>query len=220
MRENVARKVNLDRQAVLEAALQLVDQDGLDALTMRRLAERLGVAPMALYNHVEGKDDLRDGIVGLVWEQVELPPEGTSWEEVAEAIAQTVRQIAHRHPNVFPLQIGRQVLPPNTLRFLDRLLDALRSGGFNRETAGLATRAIVSYAIGYALAEVSGFLLGVESGDEDDIDHLLRLARAVPRAELPHFLEVAETIAECDEDRQFQFGLELLVEGLAAQLPG
>jgi TetR/AcrR family tetracycline transcriptional repressor len=101
----------LSRERILAGALELVDQDGLEALTMRRLADALKVDPMSLYNHVESKDDLLDGLTETLWSEVRLPDRTTGWKPTLREFATSVRGLARAYPLAYPLLIGRGILP-------------------------------------------------------------------------------------------------------------
>ena len=119
----------LDRDAVLRAGLALADEAGLAAVTLRRLADRLGVTPMALYRHVAGKDDLLDGMADLLYAELDVPePTGDWWEELA-ALARSTRRVLLAHPAAAPL-FSRPLSGPNSLRLGDALLGTLQRAGF------------------------------------------------------------------------------------------
>lgn len=143
---------------MLEAALELVDKEGVPRLTMRRLGETLGVEAMSLYNHVDGKDEILDGIVGLLWEEVELSigDDGRTWQELVRAFAHTIRAVAHQHPQAYPLVFARGQLPDQVIRLGAKLQGALSDAGFG-ELAPYATVALASHATSQAMAEVSWY---------------------------------------------------------------
>jgi AcrR family transcriptional regulator len=119
----------LDRDAVLQAGLALADEAGLAAVTLRRLADRLAVTPMALYRHVAGKDDLLDGMADLLYAELDVPePTGGWWEELA-ALARSTRRVLLAHPSAAPL-FSRPLAGPSSLRLGDALLETLQRAGF------------------------------------------------------------------------------------------
>jgi AcrR family transcriptional regulator len=119
----------LDRDAVLEGGLALADEAGLAAVTLRRLADRLGVTPMALYRHVAGKDDLLDGMADLLYAELDVPePTGDWWVELA-ALARSTRRVLLAHPSAAPL-FSRPLAGPSSLRLGDALLGTLQRAGF------------------------------------------------------------------------------------------
>lgn len=124
----------LDREAVLDAGIEIADEDGLEAVTLRRIAERLSVTPMALYRHVEAKDDLLDGMADLLYAELDLPEPGGDWWEGLAAIARSTRRVLLAHPWAVPL-FGRPLAGRHTLALDRALADALRGAGFSRQDA-------------------------------------------------------------------------------------
>src|SRR3712207_2628049 len=154
----------LDRRRVLAAAIEFIDEHGLDALTMRRMGAHLGVEGMALYRHVTGREDLLDGVVDLVVDELYGDPEvylapKHGWQDYLQRLAHGVRRIALAHPAVFPLIATRPpaapwVRPPlRSLRWLESFLDALTSHGFSDGAAVAAYRAYTSFLLGHLLLE-------------------------------------------------------------------
>ena len=183
----------LTRRRILEAALQLVDREGVAALSMRRLGRELGVEAMSLYHHVPHKEALLDGIVELLVAEVHIPPPGAGpWEALQRAIARSYRRMAHAHPRAFPLVATRPLTTPGALGRRDAVLAIFRAAGFDRETAYRGFRTLASYASGYAL---------------DEITRQARVAAASPPAPVAH-----------DGDAEFEFGLDLIFAGLRALL--
>ena len=120
----------LDREAVLRAGLALADESGLETVTLRRLAERLRVTPMALYRHVDGKGDLLDGMADLLYAELDVPePSGDWWDELA-ALARSTRRVLLRHPSAAPHLFSRPLAGPHSLRLGEALLGTLERAGF------------------------------------------------------------------------------------------
>jgi AcrR family transcriptional regulator len=213
----------LSRRRILEAALAIADREGVDALTMRRLGSDLGVDPMSIYNYLEGKDALLDGLVELLWEEV-AHPAGSDWSEQLRAFAQSLRKVFHRHPQTAPLLLGRNVLPLPALHLFHQHLGGLEAAGFDVPRASEAIRTLVSYGIGYGLAELT--CLGVPGTRErkkrpSERELLLSLGQALPPGTPPHLADAAVAVyAECDADLCFESGLQLILEGLKATVPG
>lgn len=198
----VAGRQPLSRRRVLEEAVRFTDREGLEALTMRRLGSELGVEAMSLYNHIPNKSALLDGLVEVLLGELEVPPETHDWEERIKEGYRAFRRLAHEHPNVFPLLVNR---PPDTMDgawLVEELLQTLRRAGFERESALHAFRALSSYAFGYAMAEIRGFTLEPNG------------ARSLSPAEFPNLCELAPYLEEVDHDREFEYGLELIIAGL------
>lgn len=208
-----ARRGELSRPRILSAALQLVDQDGLEALTMRRLAEALGVDPMAIYNHVDGKDALLDGVAEALWNDVQAPADGVDWGEALRALAVSLRSLARAHPHAYHLLLGRGIFPEPALTAFDATLGALERAGLGRNQAAEMLRTLVAYAVGFALIELSA---APSAGT--DLEQVVSVTRALPRDAPIHIVEVAMLMCDCDMDYQFGLGLDLILAGLEARL--
>jgi AcrR family transcriptional regulator len=124
----------LDRESVLDAGIETADEDGLDAVTLRRVAERLSVTPMALYRHVASKDDLLDGMADLLYAELDLPEPGGDWWEGLAAIARSTRRVLFAHPWAVPL-FSRPLAGPHSLALERALESALRTAGFSKQEA-------------------------------------------------------------------------------------
>src|SRR5919106_728880 len=206
----VVKRRPLSRRRILEAAVRLVDREGLDALSMRKLGAELGVEAMSLYNHVPNKDALLDGMVEVLLGELEVPPENRGWEERIREGYRAFRRLAHEHPNVFPLLVNR---PPETMDgvwLVEEFLRTLEEAGFGKETALHAFRTLSSYTFGYAMAEIRGFAL------EPDGSRLG--ARALSPEEFPNLSELVPQLERVDHDAEFEFGLDLLLSGLRDRL--
>ena len=208
----------LTRERVLTAALRLVDEEGLDALTMRALGARLGVEGMAVYNHVPGKRALHEGIAELLWAEFERSVEpDPDWKRSIRAFADGVRQLARRHPNAFPLLFATRVSPAPGLRAFRAQLETLRGAGLDEARAADILRAACGYASGYAMIELSSLSVSRATGDDgqgSDFDSLWALARSLPPDLPPDLAGVARTVCLCDTERQFEVGLDALLAGL------
>src|SRR5713101_10104002 len=119
----------LTRERILQAGLRLIDQQGLESFTMRKLAQELGVDPMSLYRHFENKDALLDGVAEVLWGEVELPGSETGWEALLRSMATSLRALAHAHPHAYSLLLNRQILPLAALRLWDVALEQLQQDG-------------------------------------------------------------------------------------------
>lgn len=202
----------LSRRRVLEAALRIVDSEGLNALTMRRLGRELGVEAMSLYRHVPNKDALLDGIVELIVLEIEVPAHvDGDWKEAARQIVRSYRRAAHSHPNAFPLVTMRPLNTPEGLRRLDATFEILRRAGLDEPTAIVAFRTLASYTRGFALEEVTGRAIGAEPLGSDRLD-----PRALPADEFPRLAELAPRLVAADRDAEFERGVDLILTGLEA----
>ena len=212
----------LDRRRVLAAAIEFIDEHGLEALTMRRMGAHLGVEGMALYRHVTGRDDLLNGVVELVVDELYGDPEvylapKYGWQDYLQRLAHGVRRIAIAHPAVFPLIATRPpaapwVRPPlRSLRWLESFLDALTAHGFSEESAVAAYRAYTSFLLGHLLLEVSQ--RGVPISPLDDPE-------ATPHVEdrslaaYPLVRRFSPLLSEDESTAEFEESLENLLERL------
>jgi len=152
----VPRPAILDRETVLGTALALADADGLDALTMRAIAQRLGVTPMALYRHVGDKQALLDGIVEHLLMEIPLPDPALPWTERLRAMTAAVRASARRHPAVFPLLLQRPAVTAGARRVRDAVYAALRDAGLPEPEIARTERMLASFVFGVAASESGG----------------------------------------------------------------
>ncbi|MBA2332198.1 MAG: TetR/AcrR family transcriptional regulator C-terminal domain-containing protein [Actinobacteria bacterium] len=208
------RREPLDREQIVRAAVGLVDRDGLEKFTMRGLGRELGVEAMALYHYFPSNDALVDAIVQTVVAEMRRPPAVPDWQERLRAEFLAYRQVAHAHPNVFPLLGRRPVKNPEALRPVEHMLDILRGAGFSPKQSLSAFRTLSSYAFGYALSEIRGFALEpARDGSDDRFD-----VRTVDVERFPRMREVAPHVTACDHDAEFTSGLNAILAGLRAEL--
>jgi TetR/AcrR family tetracycline transcriptional repressor len=205
--------VSLSREVILQAALDVVDTAGLEALTMRRLATHLGVATMSLYSHVPTKDDLLLGVVNMASAQIALPgPDAPPWEAI-RSIIREFRRVAKLHPNLVPLITRGPPAGPDSLRTLDAALDALRRAGLDPARRACAYRLTSSFAIGFVSLEAGGYFrpLGEAGGGRDiDVEQL---------GTMPAIMETGVHLAVWDSDAEFESGMDVLIEALVRDLP-
>jgi AcrR family transcriptional regulator len=208
----------LDRRTILLAAVTLIDQNDLRHLTMRRLGAHLGVEGMALYHYIHGREDLLDGIVELVIDDLYGDPEvhlaADHWQDYLQRLAHGVRRIALAHPQVFPLVATRPpaapwVRPPlRSLRWMESFLDTLHRCGFSDAGCVSAYRAFSSFLLGHLLLEVSaqGADVGpIEQADPDD----------KPTTDLSEYPRLKSLEPELSQDHsadEFDEALETLLE--------
>ncbi len=205
----------LTPELIFQAALRLVDAEGLGTLTMRRLARDLGVAPMSLYSHVPNKDDLLVGVVNLATGEMVLPtPDTPPWDALRQ-VTREFRRVALRHPNLVPLIMVRPPTGPAGLRTLEVALDALRRAGIPASGVAPAYRLSASFGIGFVSLEAGGFFRPLETttaaadGAGEAFDALPRISEAAPY------------LAEWDSDAEFEAGMNAIVDFLAGQVePG
>ncbi len=209
----------LSRDRVLRAAVALAGAGGIEALTMRRLGQELGVEAMSLYKHVANKEDLLDGMVDVVFGEIELPPAGTDWRTAMRRRAVSVRGALTRHPWATPLMQSRSRPGPATLRHHDAVIGTLRAAGFPIPLVAHAFSALDSYIYGFALQQRS---LPFETGEET-AELAQSIMASFPADEYPHLVEL--TVQHVlqpgyDYGAEFEFGLDLILDGLDRALYG
>jgi len=208
----------LSRDRVLHAAVAVADADGVAGLTIRSLAAALGVKPMSVYHYVANKDEILDGIVDLVFAEIDLPTAGGDWRLQMRCRATSARQALRRHTWAIGLMESRSAPGPATLRHHDAVIGALRAAGFSVAMTAHAYALLDSYIYGFALQEASLPFTGPD-GVGDAADPILR---QFPASEYPHFLEMATEhilIPGYDFGDEFEFGLTVILDALARLLP-
>jgi AcrR family transcriptional regulator len=211
---------SITRAAVLANALQIIDRDGIEGLTMRRLGEAVGRDPMVLYRHVPNKAAVLDGVAEMVFKQLSLDSTRPDWAATLRDLAHDFRDLARAHPNVVPLLVTRPLATPlgmrpqGMLRQLEDVLALLVGAGFSEVDAVLVYRALFGFLYGHVLTELQE---AVERPEETD--DVLRLGLHRLRiSEFPHLRALAPTWAAYDGLAELDRGLDILFSGLAAQL--
>jgi AcrR family transcriptional regulator len=207
----------LSRDRVLSAALAVADDGGLDGLTIRSLARRLGTKPMSLYHYVANKDEILDGLVDLVFAEIDLPEPSGDWREELAKRCRSARQVLKRHPWSIGLLESRTTPGPATLRHHDANLGALRAGGFSVPQTGHAYAVLDAFVYGFAVQEASLPFEGPD-GAAEVAGPIMELMKA---GEYPHMVEFAVEHAMLpgyDFGDEFEFGLELVFDGIARML--
>jgi AcrR family transcriptional regulator len=203
----------LSRERVLRAGLAFADENGIGSLSMRKLGESLGVEAMSLYNHVANKDDLLDGMVDLVFSEIELPAVEADWRTAMRERAISARQALMRHRWAVSLMQSRASPGPATLRHHNAVIGSLREAGFPIELAAHAFSALDSYIYGFALQEAS---LPFDTPEETAEMAEIFLSQ-FPVDEFPHLAELTiEHVLQpgYDYGNEFEFGLDLILDGL------
>ena len=207
------KRVPLSRERVLRGAVTLADAGGVGSLTMRSLAQHLGVKPMALYYHVASKSEIIDGIVDLVFSEIELPSSDDGWRTGMARRAKSARQVLRRHPWAIDLLQSRTAPGPATLRHHDAIIGALRGAGFSVAMTAHAYALLDSYIYGFALSEAS---LPI-NGPETVAEVAGSMMQQYDTEAYPHLLEFSmEHILKPDYDfgSEFEFGLDVILDGL------
>ena len=210
----------ITRELVLATALEMIDRDGADALSMRRLGAALGRDPMILYRHASGKAALLDGVVETVLDQLRVDAADPDWAAQLRAVAREYRALALAHPNVVPLLVTRPLATPlalrprGTLRPLEDILALLTRAGFSGPDALHIYRALFGFLHGHILNELQELIENPEETDD-----LLRLGlHRLPVREFPLLRSLAHALAAYDGAAELERGLDILLAGLTTAL--
>ncbi|HVS04857.1 MAG TPA: TetR/AcrR family transcriptional regulator [Candidatus Dormibacteraeota bacterium] len=207
------RRPALTRDRVLRAAIRVADRDGIESLSMRNLGGKLGVQAMSLYNHVRNKEDMLDGMVDVVFSEIDLPASETDWRTAMRKRAISVRQVLLRHPWANGLMESRTTPGPANLRHHNAVLGSLRGAGFSVDMAAHAYSILDSYIYGFTLTEST--LPFRKPGDVAEVaeniiegfrpgEYPLLAEMAVDRAMKPGYIYGDE----------FEYGLDLILAGI------
>jgi AcrR family transcriptional regulator len=220
------RRPALTREQVLTAALKIIDEEGAEALTMRRLGQTLDRNPMGIYRHAADKDALIDGVLEHVVSEIDVPGElggsdaDQDWEAALRRIAHAFRRVALSHPQVVPLLVIRSMSGPlarrplGMLRPLEELLEMLMTAGFASSGALYASRLFVGFLYGHIQVELQQRI-----DDPDETDDVLRLGlHRLPITQFPRLRSLASILATYDGATELDEGLDIVLAGLRGQL--
>lgn len=208
----------LTRERILHAALDLVDREGLDAISMRRVGDELGVEAMSLYNHVANKAAILDGIFEAVL--AEMPPVPTtttragtkandSWQDTMRERGHALRAVLRAHPNCLPLFATRPAVTSASIAHLEAALGVLRAAGFSAADALRAFQVLLAFVVGHAIATYAPI-----ASDDSRPDYA-----QLSETEFPRVREMARLLPDRDLEEEFVFGLEALLAGIEARRP-
>ena len=212
-------RVPLSKERALSAALALADAEGIESVTMRKLAAVLGVEAMSLYHHVANKNDILDGMVEMVFGEIELPPEDTDWKTAMRQRAASVREVLTRHPWAITIMESRTSPGPATLHHHDAVIGSCRRAGFSVEMAAHAFALIDSFIYGFVLQEVN-----LPFDDTADLEELV--GSIMPDLSTEEYPYLAELTTEYvlqpgySYGHEFDYGLGLVLDGLEAAARG
>lgn len=219
-----ARRTPLSKERVLRAAIDLADKDGIDAVTMRNLAQELGVEAMSLYYHVANKEALLDGVVETLLHEIEDELGGfevvegeKNWKPIMRSRILTARKVMLRHPWAPAVIETRTQMPPTLLTYFEALLGVMVEGGLSNDLGHHAMHALGSRALGF-----NQELFAPDDPSEDDEESMAMLEDLAPQlpymmnmlAEVSHDDGPDETLGWCDDQTEFEFGLDLILDGL------
>jgi AcrR family transcriptional regulator len=196
----------LTLETIVDASCAIVAEDGFEALSMRRLATRLGVGAMTLYGYVRTKEELLSELANRFISEIELPQQTGSWQEQIRQVYRSVRQVFVEHPELLPIVASQRLEGVGVYRGAERVFAALRGAGLDGEQAVAAFDALTSFTIGMAERETGirpqGGLPGI---------------RTLPHEEFPNVIELAGQLMTRDSERSFEAGLELILRGIETQ---
>ena len=212
--QTAQRREPLTKERVLRAAVDLADRGGIEALSMRKLGQELGVDAMALYRHVRSKDDILDGAVDAVVAEIELPRPGADWKSALRQQVMAAREVMLRHPWAPRVLEERGTAGPAVLAYIDSVLAILSAGGFAIDMAHHALHVLGSRILGFNQD------LFEDSADAGPVDAATAAQAAAMFERFPHVSELAlaathdGVLGACDDEFEFQFGLDLILDGL------
>lgn len=206
----MAKNKDLNRRRILETALGLADEEGLQAVTMRQVARRLDAGTMSLYYYVPSKGELLEGIVDFVFEQVKQAPDNIQgWADRVVSVSLSFRRVALAHPVVLPLIASGSVSGPAVLQSTEGYLGAILQEGFDPQTTAQVHRATTSYVVGYLSLELGGFFGSLlESYRRGGLELEDGAAEEYPRLS-----EIAPHLSAWEPEQEFEAGLRRLLEG-------
>jgi AcrR family transcriptional regulator len=209
------RRPRLTRQRVVTEALAVIAEDGVQALTMRSLAARLGVVPGALYHHVGNKQRLQDLVLDNVLAEVDfnLDP-SLPWTEQLKILAHRLRQVLEDHPGIAGILKTRDPLGPHSLALAEAFLSPLQTAGFGKREAGLAFFLLVDYTIGFAVSNTPTSVNEQRVRDPAIRTQLHQFFRSLPPDRFPALVALGEHVWVDNRDERFTAGLDVLIDGL------
>ncbi len=208
------RRAPLTKERVLQAAVELADRDGIDALSMRKLGQELGVDAMALYRHVRNKDDILDGIVDAVVAEIDVPASDGDWKAALRAQSIAARHVMLRHPWAPRAIVDRTTTSPTMLAYIESVLAKLADGGFSVEMAHHALHVLGSRILGFTQDPFEDSTDPAPS-PEESAAFARALADRYPRiADLAMSVRHGGVLGPCDDDAEFEFSLDLILDGL------
>jgi AcrR family transcriptional regulator len=218
-KRRASRGAPLSRDAIVEAALRVVDREGLDATSMRRVAEELGAAPSALYWHVRNKNELLQLVLDRVVGEIELPtPDPANWQEQLKEVAREMRRVLASHRDIARVTIGAIPAGSNALLVAEWMHTLLREAGLPDRTVALFGDLAGLYVGAYAYEESLG--LASPTGEDLPPEQVLAMLQeywaSLPKERFPHTLALLDRLFEGGPDERFEFGLDVLVRGLAS----
>jgi AcrR family transcriptional regulator len=211
------RRAPLSRKAIVDAALAILDADGVDALTIRRLGQELGTGAASLYWHIAGKDELGELVYDRIMGEIELhAPDPSHWEDQLKDLARQAYRAMLAHNDAVRLSIGRPPAGPNTLRIVEWMLALMRGAGIPDQPATYFGNILGRFLDASVLEASTAAPADNGQSDPDDADMMRDYWASLPADQFPNLTALADTTFDVDAEALFEFGLDLLIRGLAA----
>jgi AcrR family transcriptional regulator len=219
-----ARKVPtrrpLSRDAIVETALRILDRDGVDAVSMRSVAQDLGTGPASLYWHVANKEELLDLVYDRIIGEVEIPKVASPWQEQIKEFARAIRRVLHGHRDVARITLARIPTGPNAMDRMEWMLGVLRGAGIPDRAVALGADAATLFVNAFCYEEATPFRAAGKTGDiEQGAELLEQYFSSLPPERFPNFAALASVMTMGTFDERFEFGLDMLVRGLESHAP-
>jgi len=214
--KRAAKRAALSRERIMRAAISLADRDGIESLSMRKLGQKLGVEAMSLYNHVRNKVDMLDGMVDIVFGEIDLPANGVDWRPAMRKRAISARQALLRHPWGLGLMEAGATPGPATLRHHDSVLGSLRKAGFSIDMAAHAYSILDGYIYGFTMTELT-LPFSNSEGAAGVAEIAANIVQGFGPGEYPYLAEMAvdrATKPGYNYGDEFEFGLDLILDGI------
>jgi AcrR family transcriptional regulator len=211
----------LSRDDIVDAAVRVLDAEGLDAVTVRRLAEELATGPATLYWHISGKDELFELVYDRVMGEVTIPePDPSRWQEQFREFARDVYRVLRSHNDVVRVSLGRIPAGPNMLRIIEWSLGLMRGAGIPDRIAGYAGDLFGRYLDASVLEMTMAVTPAGTDTEDEGIDVMSSYYRQLPAEQFPNLIALSGTMFDLDEDTRFELGLDILISGLEATARG
>jgi AcrR family transcriptional regulator len=221
VRPRKPRRRALTRDAIVDVALEVLDESGVDGMNMRAVADRLGTGPASLYAHVSGKDELLALLVDKVTAEIGVPAVGAGpWQDQLKDMIRAMRRTLARHRDLARAVLGTIPTGPNALRLMDGMLGVLRDAGLPEQVIAFAVDILPLYAVSTAYEESLRAAKDLPDEGAEFIAELRRYYEALPPDRFPNFVALAGPLTSGDGDDRFEFGLDALVRGIEAMSTG
>jgi AcrR family transcriptional regulator len=209
----------LNQDAIVQAALEVVERDGVDGLSMRRIADELGTGPATLYWHVGSKDGLIELVLDRVFAEIELPtPDPERWQGQVRDLMIEARRVFSKYPGLGALTLGRIPMGPTLVRWIEWTLSLLRAAGVPDDIAAYSGDLFGLYIGAHALEESSP--LRSATGEDLQPNEIVGMIRgyfeSLPEDRFPNIRETVDELTSPDPDRRFELGLDIIIRGMAS----